>query len=115
MPLYRQLPKRTFTNARFKVTYYPLNVGDLEKTFGGKRTIDLDLVKSYGLAPKKAKYLKILGFGDVTKALNLRVHGISAGAREKIEKAGGSIELLPVDTEYRPKGVKKPRPAGDNE
>lgn len=114
MPLFRRLPKKGFSNARFKVSFYAVNVGDLEKTFGGKRTIDLGLVKAEGLAPKKAKFLKILGFGDVTKPLNIRAHGVSAGAREKIEKAGGTIELLPTRTEYRPKGVKKDRPATDN-
>lgn len=107
MPLFRRLPKKGFSNARFKVSYYAVNVGALEKTFGGKRTIDMDLVKSYGLAPKKAKFLKILGFGDVTKPLNLSVHAISAGAREKIEKAGGVIQLLPTATEHRAKGVTK--------
>ena len=113
MPLFRRLPKKGFSNARFKVSFYAVNVGDLEKTFGGKRTIDLELAKEEGLAPKKAKFLKILGFGDVTKPLNIRAHGVSAGAREKIEKAGGTIELLPTRTEYRPKGVKKTRPATD--
>ena len=101
MPLFRRLPKKGFSNARFKVSYYAVNVGDLEKSFDAGATVDLDAIRAAGLAPKKAKFLKILGFGDLTKSFAIRAHGVSAGAREKIEKAGGSVELLPTQTEHR--------------
>jgi len=107
MPLYRQLPKKGFSNARFKVTYHAVNVGSLEKAFEAGGEVSLETVKSIGLSPKKAKFLKILGFGDITKALTLKVHGISAGARKKIEDAGGSVALLPTHAEYRERGIKK--------
>ena len=107
MPLYRQLPKKGFTNARFKVTYYAVNVGSLEKAFEACSEVSLETVKATGLAPKKAKFLKILGFGDISKSLTLKVHGISADARKKIEDAGGSVALLPTHVEYRERGVKK--------
>ncbi len=107
MPLYRRLPKKGFTNARFKTTLHVVNVGDLEKAFDAGATVDLDVLKENGLAPKRARFLKVLGFGDLSKGLAIKAHGVSAGAREKIEAAKGSIELLPVETEMRPKGVRK--------
>jgi len=113
MPLYRRLPKKGFSNARFKVSYYAVNVGDLERALESGASVDLDTLKQVGLAPKKAKFLKILGFGDLSKSFTISAHGASKGAREKIEKAGGSVTLLPVETEYRPKGVKKDLSARD--
>lgn len=107
MPLYRRLPKKGFSNSRFKTTMHVVNVGDLEKVFDAGVTVDLDALKANGLAPKRARFLKVLGFGDLTKVLEIKAHGVSAGAREKIEGAKGSIELLPVETEMRPKGVRK--------
>ncbi len=107
MPLYRRLPKKGFTNAKFKVTYHAVNVGDLEKVFEAGDEVNLDIVKSRGLAPKKAKFFKVLGYGDLTKKLVITAHGVSAGAKTKIEEAGGSVELLPTRTEYRERGVRK--------
>ncbi len=107
MPLYRRLPKKGFSNAKFKVTYHAVNVGDLEKVFEAGDEVNLDIVKARGLAPKKAKFFKVLGYGDLTKALKITAHGVSAGARTKIEDAKGSVELLPTRTEYREKGVRK--------
>lgn len=107
MPLYRRLPKKGFSNSRFKTTMHVVNVGDLDKVFDAGVTVDLDALKANGLAPKRARFLKVLGFGDLTKTLEIKAHGVSAGAREKIEGAKGSIELLPIETEMRPKGVPK--------
>ena len=107
MPLYRRLPKKGFTNARFKVDMHVVNVGDLEKAFEAGSKVDLDTLKQVGLAPKRARFLKILGFGDLTKALAIVAHGASKGAREKVDAAKGSIELRPTQTEMRPKGVRK--------
>ena len=107
MPLYRRLPKKGFTNARFKVDMHVVNVGDLNEAFDAGSKVDLDALKAVGLAPKRAKYLKILGFGDLSKKLEIVAHGISAGARTKVEEAGGSIELKPVHTIMRPKFTRK--------
>ncbi|MDA1193598.1 MAG: 50S ribosomal protein L15 [Planctomycetota bacterium] len=107
MPLYRRLPKKGFTNARFSVDLHVVNVGSLEKVFEAGAKVDLDTLKKVGLAPKRAKYLKILGFGDLSKKLAIVANATSDGARTKIEGAGGSIELHPTSTEMRPKFVKK--------
>ena len=107
MPLYRRLPKKGFTNARFKVDMHVVNVGDLSAAFESGAKVDLDALKAVGLAPKRAKYLKVLGFGDLDKALAIVANGVSAGAKDKIEAAKGSIELRPTETIMRPKFVKK--------
>ena len=107
MPIYRRLPKKGFSNAPFKLVYHVVNVGDLEKVCEAGAVVDLDALKAVGYAPKKAKHLKVLGWGELTKGLKVRAHAVSAGARKKIEAASGSIEILPAAAEPRPKGVKK--------
>ena len=107
MPLYRRLPKKGFGNSRFRVEYHVVNVGDLDRAFPVGAVVDLDALKASGLAPKKARFLKVLGFGETKKALSIRAHGASAGARGKVEAAGGTVEILPVRVEHRPKGVPK--------
>jgi large subunit ribosomal protein L15 len=107
MPLYRRLPKKGFTNSRFRTTFHVVNVGDLEAAFEAGSVVDLDALKRSRLVPKRAEFVKVLGFGDLTKALSIRAHGVSVGARTKVEAAGGSIEMLPTETEMRAKGVRK--------
>lgn len=114
MPLYRRLPKMGFSNARFKVDMHVVNVGDLQEVFEAGADVTVDSLKKSGLLPKRAEFVKILGFGDLDKALKIVAHGVSNGAREKIEAAQGSIEIKPVRTEMRPKFVKKSRSAGDD-
>jgi large subunit ribosomal protein L15 len=95
MPLIRRLPKRGFNNAAFKITYAPVNLDSLEKlNLAG--TIDEQALRKAGLVNGKWDGVKILGDGALTKKLSLKVDAISASAREKIEKAGGSIEILPA-------------------
>ncbi|MFV1958812.1 MAG: 50S ribosomal protein L15 [Planctomycetota bacterium] len=113
MPIYRRLPKKGFTNAAFKLRYHAVNVGDLDRRFEAGSTVDLDALKHVGLAPKKAKYLKILGWGEMSHRLLVRAHAVSEGARKKIEAASGSIELLETRPAPRPKGVKKTRTPAD--
>lgn len=112
MPIHRRLPKKGFSNAPFKMTYHVINVGDLEKVCEAGATVDLEALKQVGYAPKKARHLKILGWGEITKTLNVKAHAVSAGARKKIEAASGTIEILPARTEYRPRGVKKTTASG---
>jgi large subunit ribosomal protein L15 len=113
MPLYRRLPKKGFTNATFKTSYHVVNVGDLAASFADGAAVDLDGLKAVGLAPKKARYLKILGWGDLDRSLAVTAHAISKGARTKIEEARGSVTLLAVRAAPRPKGVKKPARADE--
>ena len=93
MPIYRRLPKRGFTNARFRVTHDIVNVGDLAKAFPEGGAVDLAAAKSRQLVKKKASSLKILGKGEVSVAFTIKADRVSESARAKIEAAGGSIEL----------------------
>jgi large subunit ribosomal protein L15 len=93
MPMQRRLPKVGFKNP-FRVTYFPVNVGHIEDTFDVGSTVGVDELKSAGLVPRKSERVKILGDGDLSKKLTVKAHKFSALAKEKIEKAGGSIELV---------------------
>ena len=109
MPLYRRLPKKGFSNARFKVDLHAVNVGDLAKCFEAGATVDVAALKRVGLAPKRAKYLKVLGYGELDKSLAIHCHGVSGGARTKIEAAGGTVEMHATHAIMRPKFQKKVR------
>jgi large subunit ribosomal protein L15 len=93
MPLIRRLPKRGFNNTAFKIAYAPVNLGDLEK-LSVSGVIDEAALRKTGLVNGTWDGVKVLGGGDLTKKLSLKVDAISASAREKIEKAGGSIEII---------------------
>ena len=93
MPLARRLPKRGFTNALFKTTHAIVNVADLEAAFPEGGAIDLGAVKGKNLVKKKATSLKILGKGEVKAAFQVKATKVSETARQKIEAAGGSVEL----------------------
>ena len=92
MPLFRQLPKRGFTNALFKVAYSIVNVGDLAQAFPEGGAVDLDAIKRARLVKKNARRLKLLGNGDVGVALEVTCDRASESARTKIEAAGGSVK-----------------------
>ena len=91
MPMQRRLPKRGFKNA-FRVTYYPVNVGELDRL--GLTMVDRDALVKAGLMPRKAKLLKILGEGELKKKITVRAHAFSGSAKEKIAKAGGTAEVV---------------------
>jgi large subunit ribosomal protein L15 len=92
MPLQRRLPKRGFTNP-FKKLYAEINVRDLER-YAADSVVDEDLFRESGLVKGRCDGVKLLGTGEITKALQVKVHRCSAKAREKIEAAGGSIEII---------------------
>ena len=92
MPLKRRLPKRGFTNI-FKKKYSLINVQNLEK-FENSTIIDPALMLKEGLIKKIYDGVKILGTGNLTKSLTVKAHHISGQAKEKIEKAGGNIEII---------------------
>jgi large subunit ribosomal protein L15 len=91
MPLHRRLPKRGFTNI-FRKEYAILNVGVLEKLDGDNFTPE-SLVAS-GIVKKLNAGLKILGHGDLTKKITVKAHVYSKSALDKIQKAGGSAEVI---------------------
>jgi large subunit ribosomal protein L15 len=95
MPLQRRIPKRGFTNY-FRVEYALVNVGDLEALPPDRLKGAVGPEELYGAGLFKAHKdgLKILGDGEITKPVTVRAHKFSGSAREKIEKAGGKIELI---------------------
>ncbi|MDZ4816478.1 MAG: 50S ribosomal protein L15 [Verrucomicrobiota bacterium] len=99
MPFIRRIPKRGFNNAEFRVNYVVINVSDLNQ-FDNGTVIDLVLLESKGLANGPFDAFKILGNGALDKKLSVKAHKFSASAKEKIEKAGGTIEVLPL--KYQP-------------
>jgi large subunit ribosomal protein L15 len=94
MPLVRRIPKRGFNNARFGVKYIPVNLEALNRFDDGAR-VDEALLRQTGLANGTLKRIKVLGAGDLTKKLTVVAHAFSAAAKSKIEKAGGSCEVVP--------------------
>jgi large subunit ribosomal protein L15 len=107
MPLFRRLPKRGFNNKNFRKEFTTINVRDLA-AFDAGSTVDLRAVLAKGLASKKkaTELFKILGEGEIDRALTVRVDAITASARTKIEAAGGTVELIEPRT-HRPKFTKK--------
>lgn len=89
MPLYRRLPKRGFTNP-FKVTYLAVNLRDLDKVSGGEVTPEA--LVAAGILKKTSDPVKLLGHGEVSRALVVRDIPASASAKAKIEAAGGRVE-----------------------
>ena len=90
MPLHRKMPKRGFNNAQFKTVYGIVNVADLER-FDAGTTIDEAMLRAAGLVRGTIDGVKILGDGELSKKLSVNVTKVTGAAREKIEKAGGSI------------------------
>lgn len=92
MPLHRRLPKRGFSTAMFRDIPGVVNLADLERVFEAGATVDESALVAAGLLNHKYDFIKVLGRGEITKALTLVVDRISASAREKVEKAGGSVQ-----------------------
>jgi large subunit ribosomal protein L15 len=93
MPLIRRIPKRGFNNARFAVRYIPVNLESLND-FEDGAVVDEAALRSSGYANGTVKKIKILGMGELKRKLTVKVHAFSAGARTKIEKLGGTCELI---------------------
>lgn len=102
MPLAMRLRKVGFRNP-FRKPAEIVNLKDLER-FGAGALVDARALKEAGLVRRTEGPVKVLGYGEIRTALTLRVHAISAAARQKLEAAGGSVELLPS-------GPKGPKPA----
>jgi large subunit ribosomal protein L15 len=92
MPMHRRLPKRGFTSLNKKV-FVLVNLDDLE-SFEAGGVIDLEAMGKAGLIKKLQDGVKVLGNGEVTKALTVQAHKFSKSAVEKIEAAGGKAEVI---------------------
>ncbi len=91
MPLQRRIPKRGFTNI-FKKQYEIINIKDL-KNFNSGETVDRNTLLKAGLL-KKAKAVKLLGKGELSFPIKIKVNKVSQAAKEKIESAGGKVEMV---------------------
>jgi large subunit ribosomal protein L15 len=78
----------------FRTHTQPVNLDDLEKRFDKGASVDLDAMRGVGLATRKDVPVKVLGRGELTKALTVHAHGFSKTARERIEAAGGTCQLI---------------------
>ncbi len=92
MPLYRRLPKRGFTNP-FSKEYAEINVQDLNR-FEDGAVVDLEALVSAGAVKQVKDGVKVLGNGEITKKLTVKAEKFSKSAAEKIEAAGGKVEVL---------------------
>ena len=94
IPLYRRIPKLRGLKNKPKMSYVVVNVSDLQaKDLEGD--VNTDTLREVGLTRKKG-LVKILGNGEISNSLNLKVHSVSTVAKEKIEKAGGTVEIIEV-------------------
>jgi large subunit ribosomal protein L15 len=91
--LFRRLPKRGFNNARFTTRYAVINLADLNK-FNEGDVITPELLKDKGIIKKPLSGIKVLGHGDLTKKITVKAHRFSSKAVTKIEKAGGTVEVI---------------------
>ena len=89
MPLYRKLPHRGFNNYNFRTSYAVVNVGDLAKLDASVTEVNIDALVKGGLIRADGAMLKVLGDGEITRALKVTANKFTGAAKEKIEKAGG--------------------------
>ncbi len=93
MPLFRRIPKRGFTNARFKKEWIILNVSDLN-VFDNQAEVTPEILLENGMISTLKYEVKILGNGELTKALNIKANKFTQSAIKKIEAAGGRAEVI---------------------
>ena len=92
-PLFRRLHKRGFSNAKFKVRYATINVGDLNRFKDGE-VITPELLKELGIVKKQLAGVKVLGNGTLEKKVTIKAHRFTQSALKKIEEAGSKAEVI---------------------
>ena len=92
MPLYRRLPMRGFSNYPFRKEWQIVNVADLEAKYKAGEKVDAVSLLLKGVVKKPEGLIKVLGKGSISIALEVSVDAVSAGAKTKIEAAGGKVE-----------------------
>jgi large subunit ribosomal protein L15 len=98
MPLHRRLPKRGFSNADFKTEYAVINLGKLDKLPGD--TFTVESLMASGIVKKLEDGLKVLATGELTRAIKVTAHHFSETAKQKIEAAGGTVEVIPAKVKF---------------
>jgi large subunit ribosomal protein L15 len=94
MPLHRRLPKRGFTNARFKVVHELVKLSELEQFFDNEQTVTKEDLVNKGLLKSIKSSVKVLSNGEITKKLTITVDACSASALEKIKSCGGAVAFI---------------------
>jgi large subunit ribosomal protein L15 len=107
MPLHMRIPKRGFNNI-FANDFSEVNIGRLQKAIDAKKLdikvkITADILRKAGLAHKSKDGIRLLGKGAITAKIDIEVAGVSAGAKEAIEKAGGTVTTTFVKKVYKNK------------
>lgn len=97
MPLYRRIARRGFSNYWFKKEYAIVNLAELEAKFADGETVNRESLVLKGLVNKADALIKVLGDGDITKKLTVSVDKVSASAKAKIEKVGGTVTVTGED------------------
>ena len=100
MPIARRVPKRGFVNI-FRVEVHGINLARIDGAYADGDVVDIESIRAKGLVPKKATIIKLLGTGEITKKVTVKVHRSSKSAQAKLEAAGGSLEIVPTPT-HRP-------------
>jgi large subunit ribosomal protein L15 len=101
MPLHRRLPKRGFTNI-FKKEWIEVSLAALDRSFEAQEEVTPEVLHERGLIKKARRDVVVLGSGEISKALKVSAHRFTKSAREKIERAGGSVTEIkkqPVEVE----------------
>lgn len=93
LPLFRRLPKRGFSNAKFKTVYAVINLSDLNK-FEDGAIVTPEILKEMGILKNQLNGVKILGNGKLEKKLTVKAHKFSESAKKSIEKMGGKAEVI---------------------
>jgi len=93
MPLHRRLPKRGFTNI-FKKQWIEVSLNALESSFAADDEITPEVLHKRGIIKKAQHDIVVLGNGEISKALKISAHRFTKSAREKIEKAGGTVTVI---------------------
>jgi large subunit ribosomal protein L15 len=114
MPLYMRLGKQRGPTSKdampigpFRTTTVPVNLRDLERVFADGDNVDIEALVAKGVIKNTKTDVKVLGTGELTKKLSVTAHRFSAGAREKIEAAGGTATALRDETDAAPKRRKR--------
>lgn len=115
MPLYRRIAQRGFSNYPFKKEYVIVNVKLLEEKFNDGDTVNKESLVAKGLLDSADKLVKVLADGDVKKKLTIDVDKVSATAKEKIEKVGGSVKTAAADDNAKAETKKSAKKAAKKE
>lgn len=112
MPLYRRLPKRGFTNAKFTKDYAELNVGRLQdaidaKKVDAKKPITTAVLREAGLVKRSKDGVRLLGKGELKAKVTVEVEGATKGAIAAVEKAGGSVKAIAPQPETKDENAGK--------